>query len=388
MKKKYVLIVICFLLIVLFFPIKVSYNDGGSVEYKALIYDIKNYHEKNFLYKNGYKTGVEVKILGFTIYKNVAEPGSMNQNEENETNEKIIKINDKLYYEVKEEQDDFNRCGSEMFDGKIESNVNFSKIPMENNQSNFEGQYSYRYVSSNVIMICPNNNTLYFKAKQNIVLEDITDGILDINSDFVIDLYNKANPSKDAFVLKEMYNLENKFSNEYILSVGIVNLIREKNLKNEEYISPKDVEEQIHKIFGYNIEFKHQDVYVHSSNEYGKGVCGYWYRPNAKQYQLIHGCGGSQFEFFRRKLMSAEKKEDFIYLTEKLIYFYNDWDNYSSKRYIYNNMYREKLLDYIETSSTTTYKVDIDDYLEEASTYVYVFQNVNETYILKEILRG
>jgi len=51
-------------------------------------------------------------------------------------------------------------------------------------------------------------------------------------------------------------------------------------------------------------------------------------------------------------------------------------------------MYREKLLDYIETSSTTTYKVDIDDYLEEASTYVYVFQNVNETYILKEILRG
>lgn len=382
MKKRIILIIISFLLLILLIPKREMFKDGGTVEYKSLVYKITKYHELNMQYQSGYKTGMEIEILGIQIYVNIKEPDILI---DNEAKEKIIKINDRLYYEVKTEKEEFDRCGTEFFNGKIESNVDISQIPTENNQSNFEGLYNYTQVSQNVIMICPNNNTLYFKIKKNNSSDIISDGQLDIHSDFVLDLYQKVNPSNDISILKGLYNMEESFSNDYILSVGIMNLIWEKNLVNEEYINPKDVEEQIHKKLGYNIDFQHQDIYIFGQNEYGKGVCGYWYRPNAKQYQLIHGCGGNSNEFFKRKLISAEKKGDYIYIKEKSIYYYNDWDDYSSKRYIYNNYKREKLLDYIEKSSSETFQVELDNYIEDASTYMYIYQKINQNYILKEV---
>lgn len=383
-KKVFIIIIILLVLVVLFFPKREIYNDGGTKRYKALTYEITKYHELLDANKN-YKTGVTVKILGYTVYEKIKFSDDI---KENISSEKILKINNSLYYEVPSESTDFDSCGNEYYDGKIENSVDFSLIPYENNSSNFGMSFTYQFVSNNVVRICPDNNTIYFKRKKEdqTMLENVSDGLLDINSDFVNYLYERVNPSTDASILKGLYR--DKFSNDYILSVGIVNLIREKNLRDEEYISQKDVEEEIHKILGYNISFTHQDVYVYSTDEFGKGTCGYWYRPNAKQYQLMHGCGGNWFEFFRRKLISAEKKENFVYLTEKSIYFYNDWDDYSSKRYVYSNYNKEKLLDYIEKPSSEIYQIELDNYLQDATTYTYVFKKNNDDYILEKVIKS
>lgn len=67
-KKLFVVIGIVILLIILLFPIKIKYKDGGSIEYKSLTYSIYNWHsiETN----NQYKCGKTISILGFDVYDN------------------------------------------------------------------------------------------------------------------------------------------------------------------------------------------------------------------------------------------------------------------------------------------------------------------------------
>ena len=43
------------------------------------------------------------------------------------------------------------------------------------------------------------------------------------------------------------------------------------------------------------------------------------------------------------------------------------------------------MLDYQETPSTESHLVELDDYIEEAATYEYVFENQNGQYIFKDI---
>lgn len=203
---------------------------------------------------------------------------------------------------------------------------------------------------------------------------------LDVTSSFVNDLYSKITPSEDANVLKGLYEKEGTLSNQYILSVGIVNLVREKQLNNEEYLNPKEIEEQIHKILGTDNSFQHETTMIFSS-----GICGYEYSNFFEQYKVIDGCGGNWYEFFKRKLISAEKQGNFIYLKEKMIYFTDDWDDYLSRITIYNNYQKEKKLEYIETSSQESYSVSIDDYIDQASTYLYTFEKQGNNYILKGI---
>ena len=305
----------------------------------------------------------------------------------NENYERIIKVNNQLYFEVESEKKSFNYCGTDFLDGKITSHIDASELPNENDQSNFMGDYDYRFVNEKVIMACLNNETLYFKLKEVSSQEEVADGNLDINSSLVEDLYHKANPSEDVSVLNGIYETDNKFSNNYILSVAIVNLVKEKNLKNEEYIAAEDVEEQLYKFFGRNIDFQHLEVFIFHSDEYGNDICGYFYLEDQKQYQLKHGCGGNWYEFFRRKLISAEKQEDYIYLTEKLIYFTNDWDELTSRVTVYNNYNKEKKLKYFEKSSQESTKVKLEDYIEDASTYLYTFHKFNDHYILEGVKR-
>lgn len=326
-------------------------------------------------------------ILGCLIYfsmsKNIRE-----SNIKNETNEKIIKVDNKLFYEVVSEEENFNSCGNEYFDGQINNHVDFSMIPTENNQSNFDGNYNYIKVSKNVIMICSDNTTQYFKAKQinSKKLSEVSDGELDIEADMVQELYNRVNPSEDASILIPFYE-KSIFTNDYIISVGIVNSLKNKDGKIPELLSKLEVERGIHDVFGYEVSYTHQDVYIFHRNEFGKGFCGYWYRPNTEQYQLINGCGGNWNEFFKRKLVSATKKGDYIYLKEKSIYFYNDWDDYMSRIYVYNNYAKEKVLDYIEKSSSESTHIKLENYIEDASTYMYTFKYQNGHYIFESITR-
>lgn len=70
-KKKTYLIVVAILLIIMLIPIQLKLKDGGSTEYKAILYSITKYHSINSESTKDYDDGWKVKIFGFTIYDNI-----------------------------------------------------------------------------------------------------------------------------------------------------------------------------------------------------------------------------------------------------------------------------------------------------------------------------
>lgn len=79
MKKKIVIAIVVFFMLVLLIPIRMQMKDGGSVQYKAVLYTVTKYHQitmeikdKNYgLAKSGYRVGWGVEILGLEIFNNV-----------------------------------------------------------------------------------------------------------------------------------------------------------------------------------------------------------------------------------------------------------------------------------------------------------------------------
>lgn len=67
MKKK-IIIIVCVLLVVMLIPRKKYLEDGGTVEYKSLLYKISKVHR---LIDNGFDIGTEIRILGFKVFDNV-----------------------------------------------------------------------------------------------------------------------------------------------------------------------------------------------------------------------------------------------------------------------------------------------------------------------------
>ena len=76
MKKKVIIIVV--ILFILLFPIRLQLRDGGTVEYKALLYKVSKVNklisieemEAEGKIKN-YDKGIIIEVLGFEIFNNV-----------------------------------------------------------------------------------------------------------------------------------------------------------------------------------------------------------------------------------------------------------------------------------------------------------------------------
>ena len=75
MKKK-VIIIILFILILLLIPIPFKLRDGGSTEYRAILYSVTKYNRLSEIVDDGttkYISGTEIKVLGFEVYNDVVE---------------------------------------------------------------------------------------------------------------------------------------------------------------------------------------------------------------------------------------------------------------------------------------------------------------------------
>ncbi len=78
MKKKVMIISITVILLILLFPIRNQLKDGGTVEYRALVYKVSKVKrlisieemEQEEKIKE-YDQGLVIEILGFEIYNNV-----------------------------------------------------------------------------------------------------------------------------------------------------------------------------------------------------------------------------------------------------------------------------------------------------------------------------
>jgi len=78
MKKKVTAIIVVFVCLILFFPIRMSLKDGGSVQYKALTYSITKVHslisDEEAIQEGKvkpYDDGFVVEILGIKVFDNV-----------------------------------------------------------------------------------------------------------------------------------------------------------------------------------------------------------------------------------------------------------------------------------------------------------------------------
>ena len=76
MKKKYfVVIAIIVVLVILLTPVRMNLKDGGSVRYKALVYEVTKIHRlaPEVDGVKPYIDGFEIKILGMTVYRETNE---------------------------------------------------------------------------------------------------------------------------------------------------------------------------------------------------------------------------------------------------------------------------------------------------------------------------
>ncbi len=78
MKKKGLIVVIAVVLLILLFPVRNHLKDGGTVEYKAILYKVSNVKrlisieemEEEGKIKE-YEQGIIIEILGLEVFNNV-----------------------------------------------------------------------------------------------------------------------------------------------------------------------------------------------------------------------------------------------------------------------------------------------------------------------------
>ena len=71
MKKKVIIVMIIVILLILLVPIPMRLKDGGTFEYRALVYKISNVHKLNLNSDNGYDDGIIIEILGIEVLNTV-----------------------------------------------------------------------------------------------------------------------------------------------------------------------------------------------------------------------------------------------------------------------------------------------------------------------------
>lgn len=140
MKKKILIAVIVIILLVLLIPIPMRLKDGGTIEYKALIYTISKVHRLNHNSKSGYDNGLIIKIFGKEIYNNVPNNTKETYSEEIEKN--YSKTIDNINIEL-----------------SIPNDWNYEEIPQnkENNSYKFALKLYKNEESKNAVLYFYNN---------------------------------------------------------------------------------------------------------------------------------------------------------------------------------------------------------------------------------------
>ena len=135
MKKKILIAVIVIILLVLLVPIPMRSKDGGTIEYKALIYTISKVHRLNHNSKSGYDNGLIIKIFGKEIYNNV--PNNTKEIYHEETEKNYSKTIDNINIEV-----------------SIPNDWNYEEIPQneENNSYKFALKLYKNEESKNAVL--------------------------------------------------------------------------------------------------------------------------------------------------------------------------------------------------------------------------------------------
>lgn len=83
-KKKIIIIAIIAIFVLMLIPIKDRLWDGGSTEYKAILYKYTKIHRISQISSTGYEDGWELKILGIRVCGNINADERLKHNESSE----------------------------------------------------------------------------------------------------------------------------------------------------------------------------------------------------------------------------------------------------------------------------------------------------------------
>lgn len=135
MKKKILITVIVIILLVLLVPIPMRLRDGGTIEYKALIYTVSKVHKLNHNSASGYDNGLIIKIFGKEIYNNV--PNNIKETYSEEIEKNYSKTIDNINIEL-----------------SIPNDWNYEEIPQneENNSYKFALKLYKNEESKNAVL--------------------------------------------------------------------------------------------------------------------------------------------------------------------------------------------------------------------------------------------
>lgn len=180
-KKNIVIIIVILLLIILLFPIQINrLNDGGTVEYRTLLYSITKYHRLDENIDDGYIDGIEIKVFGKKIYSNVEETPRDNEERiklkdlkittKDIDATKLVKFNGTLYGKsngIIDYAGDLNKSI-----GKINMFIGEDYLPQLDEETNFKELLNCNVLEANEINMVLNvdNVAVLYKAidKKNI----------------------------------------------------------------------------------------------------------------------------------------------------------------------------------------------------------------------------
>ena len=175
MKKKVIIVsIVALIMLVLLIPRPRYLNDGGTVEYKALLYNVTKLNKLNYHSSTGYDRGTKIEILGIEVYNDivVAEPTIINMDENYQKYSKTV--------------DDVN------LELSIPSEWKYEELPKDLDNDfykfalklykNSDGKYAVLYFYNNPFGVCGTG-----RSSEKIILdngEEATIGYYDRNTNW------------------------------------------------------------------------------------------------------------------------------------------------------------------------------------------------------------
>lgn len=211
MKKKIIVIIIIVVIAILLIPIPMKLRDGGSTEYKALLYSVTKYHQLAPVEENAgkeYLEGVSIKILGKEVFNN-KEKATVENNENvvgNENNNEIVEntLNNKIVI-------------------TLDGIINISAL--DNFLDNVD-RYNKNPISSEIEIV---TYTIEGDEVLTTLKYDKDNSILTIIEDYTKDRYGSQEIVTNTFSKGE-FDLVKRIRDEYI----DIDLIVDNNVQNQE----------------------------------------------------------------------------------------------------------------------------------------------------------
>ena len=217
MKKKVIIVMVAVILIllILLVPRPRYLNDGGTVEYKAVLYNVTKMNKLNYYSSTGYDKGTIVEILGKEVFNDVviAEPTISNDDENYQKHSKIVEnvcielnIPSEWKYEelATNEDNDFYKFALKLY-------------------KNSEEQYAVLYFYNNIFGVCGTG-----RSSEDITLNNGKEALIgyyDGNKNWSdISFYNL-----NKYIAVINYGLINDDAKEVIEFIKSINIIEDYN---------------------------------------------------------------------------------------------------------------------------------------------------------------